>query len=111
MKTAELGGEQVTLTHSKEGLFFQAESHIRSAEANISYNETERVREIVFDDENTHTATYLLEFLKHIAKIGKSSDAIKLSMFTDGPLRIVYEIDDDQGYIAFAIAPRKMGEE
>lgn len=129
IRAAELGDAHVTIKHNKEKLQFEATSPIRFAEAIINYP-NDKVSDIEFrsgqikvrdKDGNasdldvtetfTHEATYGLKFLKHISKIGKSDNTLRLSMNHQQPIRIVYtlEVGKDEGeggYIAFAVAPR-----
>ncbi len=123
VKAAELGDEHVTLTHDKEKLHFTAASNTRSAEATIHYIDNNKVGNVNFETgtyqnrsgdtvqiPEVHEATFGLKFLKRISKIGRSGQTLKLSMTNSEPLRIIYTIDDEdneeQGYVAFAVAPR-----
>ncbi|MHA2172971.1 MAG: hypothetical protein ACXAB7_24185 [Candidatus Kariarchaeaceae archaeon] len=124
IKAAELGDEHVKLTHTGEKLHFTAASNTRTAEATIHYEGNDKVTDINFktgtydsrsgeklDIPETHTATFGLKYLKRIARIGRSGSIFKISMSDKQPLRIVYPIDEESGYIAFAVAPRLLEDE
>jgi len=111
IKAAELGGNEVVINNSTEGLHFEAAETNKNAEAFISYS-SEYVKNVEFQEGTTACeAIYKLEYLRHISRIGKSGDNLSLWMLHEGPLILLYSFQEDAdktqvGYIGFAIAPR-----
>ncbi|MHA2028055.1 MAG: hypothetical protein ACW99A_08875 [Candidatus Kariarchaeaceae archaeon] len=120
IKAAELGDEHVTMTLSKDKLYFEAKATSRKAEATINFEGNDSIDIIEFQDgeftardgqthpiPDSHASTFGLKYLKHISKLGKSDNSFKLSMSHQNPLRIIiYPKGEETSYVAFAIAPR-----
>ncbi|MFV2014717.1 MAG: hypothetical protein ACC656_04775 [Candidatus Heimdallarchaeota archaeon] len=120
IKAAELGDEHVTMTLSKDKLYFEAKATSRKAEATINFENNDSIKLLEFQNgeftrrdgqthpiPDTHSSTFGLKYLKHISKLGKSDSSFKVSMSHQNPLRIlIYPKGEETSYVAFAVAPR-----
>lgn len=100
-------GDSIVISCTKQGIKFSASGDIGSA--NVKLAQTSNVDKaddaVVIEMQEPVSYTFSSRYLTSFSKASQLSQRVKLSMTSDYPLRVEYEIED-LGYIRYFLAPK-----
>ena len=101
IKDADIYSEILNIkSEEKEGLVFSSTGQIGEMEYNLGIDDL-----IESNLSGSHTGAYSLKFLKDILKISSITEKLEISLKTDHPLKMIFNILEG-GVLSYFLAPR-----